>query len=172
MHDDDDRLAVELPLAVHQGGAQGFHLSGDELVGALGIVGIQGLDLAGGGNVAGIVSEGAVQRGVLRDGQAAEDFLRDVIAVDQHVHGLADLGDAEGIQAAILEGRAIGVEGQLVVGAEGDGVAQVRVGLDGLEQHRIIDGVGVDIDLAGLQLGDSRFGLVNAREDNTLHRIA
>jgi len=118
-HLDLHRLSVVRPLAVDQRCTQGLHLGGDGRLGLFLVIGVLGFQCTGRRGQRGIVHGRIVQHGPARLTHAAQDLLRDIVAVDQPVHGLTDLGDGKGVELAVLELGPGRVERQLIVRAKG-----------------------------------------------------
>ena len=151
--DDVDGFTLVHPLAIHQLGAHGFHLGGDDLPRFLRIVSVLELLLADGPGQLGVIGEYGVQQRVARPGKAAIDLLNDVLPVHQPVERLAKLRTGKGVQVTLHRCR---VKRQLAVGTVGKGVRQVIHPLHRLVQIGIGDVIGIHVHLADAQPGDSR----------------
>ena len=153
---EDHGLAVVGPLAVGHCGAHGLHLGGDDLDRLVRVIRV--LERNGGDGVGqkGGVLGGVVDGHKARSRQPAGDLLGDIVAVDQPVHGLADLVGVEGVEHARLGelGASRGHKGEVVVVAVG-GVVLEDVGVkDPGGNVGFGDVVGKDIDVTDLEAGD------------------
>jgi hypothetical protein len=117
-------------------------------VGILALQGARRIDISR------VIGEGRAEGQPLGRSQASVDLLSNVVAIDQPVDRLPDLGIPEGVQATIFEIQHR-VEGQLHVGAPSQVVGQLGVAAHGLEQLGVRDRLGEEVDLAGLKLLDS-----------------
>ena len=163
------RGALILPLAIcAEGGAHGFHLSGDLSLSGFGVVGILAFQCARRGNILGIIREGGHHREELGHTQTALDFLVDVVAVIQLVGGRADLGIRERVQLGRV-GADRRVVADFIRRTVNGAVDNPRISLDSLVQLGITDGVSIGVQLAGLELADGRVGVIDAGEDHLVH---
>ncbi len=126
------RLLVEEPAPGPALGAELAHAGVDGLPGAVRVVGVAQLQGPGLFGEPRVVGKGGGERQGARHRQAAVELLGHVAPVDQPVEGLADLGQGEGVEAAVGQDRPRRIEGELAGRAEG----QVHVGL-----HRIAQAI-------------------------------
>src|SRR5690606_735064 len=81
-------------------------------------------------------------------------LVHDVVAVHEHVHGLADARHGERIEAAVLELGAVRVERQLGVGTERKIVGEERRSFHPLEQGGVAQRVRIQMNVANFKTGD------------------